>query len=115
MLPRDERIARNEGWLKQANKRIERESAGLTETEFAGGRNRIDFFCECGRALCAAQVGLTPAEYDHAHAERDHYVVVPGHETPELERVVERHEGYIVVEKAPRAEAWAEKIPPSSR
>jgi hypothetical protein len=38
--------------------------------------------------------------------DNDRFAVVPGHENPEIERVVERHERYVVVDKLPDAERY---------
>ena len=37
------------------------------------------------------------------------FLVAPGHEHPELERVVERHTGYLIVEKTGTAGTVAEQ------
>jgi hypothetical protein len=39
-------------------------------------------------------------------ADNDRFVLVPGHEDPQIERVVERSEGYVVVDKRPEAEPF---------
>jgi hypothetical protein len=36
--------------------------------------------------------------------ERERFAVVPGHEDPEIERVLERTDRYLVVDKRPEAE-----------
>ncbi len=99
------RIARNEHWLRQANERIERASKTLADEGFGRDRDEVEFMCECGRRLCPETIPMTVAEYESAHAQPDRYVIVPGHETPALERIVESHGRYDVVEKSPRAEA----------
>jgi hypothetical protein len=95
-------IAENERLLREANDEIERdarEDPGLRREDV-----EIEFFCACGRPECDAKLLLTLAEYDAAHAEPDHFIVAPGHENPELERVVEEHATYLVVEKRPDLE-----------
>jgi hypothetical protein len=42
---------------------------------------------------------MTLVEYEAIRAEPTCFVVVPGHERPEIERVVERHPAYLIVEK----------------
>jgi hypothetical protein len=49
-------------------------------------------------------------EYEAAHAQRDRFVVAPGHEDERLERVVERNRRYLVVEKFGEAERIAEDV-----
>ena len=47
---------------------------------------------------------MTIAEYEHVREQDDRFAVVPGHENPELERVVERNERFALVDKVPEAE-----------
>jgi hypothetical protein len=51
---------------------------------------------------------LTVAEYDGIHSQDDRFVVVPGHENPQIESVVERRATYFVVDKFGEAEEIAE-------
>ena len=57
------------------------------------------FVCECSDSACLERVALHLAAYEVIRANPTWFVLVPGHETEEIERVVERHEGYVVVEK----------------
>ena len=41
---------------------------------------------------------LAPEEYRQVR-EAGNFVVLNGHETPEIERVVARHDGYLIVDK----------------
>lgn len=93
MNEREERIGRNEILLRQVNERIE-ELAGRTVTQ-----EQIGFICECGVVSCIDQVHLEPPEYEELRTNARQFVTVPGHETPELERVIVRYERYQIVEK----------------
>jgi hypothetical protein len=42
---------------------------------------------------------MTVAEYQAIRAEPTRFAVLPAHELPEIESVVERHPNYLVVEK----------------
>ena len=53
-------------------------------------------------------VDLTLAEYEDTHAQRDRFVVAPGHKDDQLEHVVERNERYLVVDKFGEAERITE-------
>jgi hypothetical protein len=44
-------------------------------------------------------MAMTIAEYEAIRAESTHFAVVPEHEQPEIEVVIERHPSYFVVEK----------------
>jgi hypothetical protein len=68
------------------------------------------FVCECGYPDCNATVELSRAEYEEVRTDFDRFLVVPGHEIEEVDRVVERHPGYFVVVKRagePKAMAHA--------
>ena len=51
---------------------------------------------------------MTIAEYDEVHRQHDRFAVAPGHENPSLEGIVERADGYVVVDKYGAAEKVAE-------
>jgi len=55
-------------------------------------------FCECSDPGCMELLPLAPEEYRQVR-EAGNFVVLNGHETPEIERVVARHNGYLIVEK----------------
>ncbi|MDQ3822876.1 MAG: hypothetical protein M3321_06515 [Actinomycetota bacterium] len=98
MGAREDRIARNEALFRDVNERV-RELAG----SFAGtpAREPIAFVCECGSGDCAASVELTLEQYERVRGDAAQFVVVPGHASPHVEHVVERHERYEVVRKHP--------------
>ncbi len=111
MGAREERLGANEALFREVNERVaelaERFSAGDTRD------SRFDFNCECGKSDCTEQIALTVTEYEGLRAEATHFAVVPGHELPEIERVVERHPSYLVVEKEdPEAEQVARETDP---
>jgi hypothetical protein len=98
---RDERAAANEALLREVNDRIEdvgEHLRVLPEDE------RLDFRCECGQSACDALISMSIREYDHVRADNDRFAVVPGHEDERIERVVERGEGYLIVDKRPEVE-----------
>lgn len=103
MDPRDERIARNEALLREVNERIHDVGSGL---QVLPGDGELDFRCECGRPQCDVLVHMLASDYERVRAENDRFVVVPGHEDANIERVVERTEGYVVVDKRPEAEPF---------
>ena len=103
MNSRDERIAKNEALLREVNERIHDVGQGLQVLPDDG---QLDFRCECGRPECDLFVHLLASDYQRVRADNDRFVVVPGHEDPEIERVVERSQSYVVVDKRPQAEPF---------
>lgn len=75
---------------RRVNEAIER------GTETAGA---AVFVCECGNLGCNATVEMTIPAYEQVRSGFDRFLVLPGHELPDIERVVERHEDYLVVAK----------------
>ena len=53
-------------------------------------------------------ISLTIADYDDVHTQSDRFVVLRGHESAAIEKVVEEHAGYLVVDKFGKAEDIAE-------
>ena len=96
-------VVRNEALLRAVNEEIERVSEDLEDRSWLPDDRRVDFHCECG-THCDARVSMTTEDYVRAHAQSDRFVVAPGHETEAVERVVERHDGYSVVDKVPEAD-----------
>jgi hypothetical protein len=104
--PRDERIARNEKSLRDVNRELEQ----ISEDELhAGKHSPLEILCECGREGCFERITLSIAEYEAAHSERDRFVLRPGHESTDIEYVVERTESYVIVDKFGEAEEIAER------
>jgi hypothetical protein len=92
---RAERIARNEARFRELNAELER---GLATFE-RDPEERAAFVCECGGAGCSQMVKLPLEAYQRAHEADDRFVVLPGHEDPEVERVLDRHDDWLVIEK----------------
>jgi hypothetical protein len=101
--PRDERAAKNEDLLREVNDRIEEVGHSL---HVLPEDQRLDFRCECGQAACDSLVSLSVAEYKHVRADNDRFAVLPGHENDVIERIVERGDGYVIVDKRPTAERF---------
>ncbi len=98
-----ERAARNEEIFRDVNEQIEKGA------ELHGVSSRLPFHCECARSACLEQIEIEPPVYRRAHAERYCFVVVHDHNTPQIERVVEEHEGFLVVEKIGEARAQIDR------
>ena len=107
-----ERAARNESSYRALNERIEAHNA----VHVWVNPPMPDWVCECASRECAKPVRLTHAEYEAVRAEATHFLVAPSdeHLTPAVERVVERHERYWVLEKIGAAVEVSEELDPRS-
>ena len=104
-----ERRARNEALLREVNERI----AELGEAAQAWGPNgSIDFLCECGRdGGCGDRLRISLDAYLRVREQDDRFVLRPGHETPEIERAVDRTDEYVIVDKLPEVEHLVQDDP----
>jgi hypothetical protein len=105
----DERFARqahNEALFREVNDRI----AQLGERAQAWSPDRtVEFLCECGEeGGCGKRVRVPIDVYERVREQDDRFVVVPGHETLEIERAVEWTDDYVVVDKVKAAEPYVE-------
>jgi hypothetical protein len=100
------RAAANEATIRDVNEGIERgQWPGEEDTP-------VGFRCECARLGCNQLVELTVREYEEIRANPRHFVLALGHELPDVETVVERASGYIIVEKLGQAGEVAEQSDP---
>jgi len=87
-----ERRATTEALFRDVNERI----AESAERFDAGGS---EFVCECSDPNCTNRVSASLAEYENVRAEATTFLVVPGHEQGDIERVVSDRGRFRVVEK----------------
>ena len=110
MSARDTQIGLNEAVFREVNERIE----ALAET-FELKSEPLDLVCECGDGSCIQRITMSHAEYEELRSDSHQFAVHPGHEIPEVERVVEKRKGYDVVAKESGApEQVAEQTDPRS-
>jgi hypothetical protein len=82
---------RNQRLMREVNDRI---------AELSGVWNEIGvslFVCECSDPSCADAIEISEAEYARVRADESQFLVFPGHERPDSERVVERSLRFAVV------------------
>jgi hypothetical protein len=103
MEARDARLATNEALFREVNERIHEVGENL---QVLPDDELLDFQCECGRPECEDTLSMTPAEYRHVRSDNDRFAVLPGHEDEKLERVMERTERFVVVDKRPEVEPF---------
>ena len=69
------------------------------------------FMCECADINCDENVALTIDQYREVRADPATFFVLPGHQNPELEHVVQKNDGYHIVEKVGPGRDVAERDP----
>jgi len=84
--------------------------AALTEAAFRIANERMHsweersdgpepYLCECAVDGCREYIELTHDDYETVRAHVRHFAVRADHVLQDLEEVVERHEGYVTIEK----------------
>jgi hypothetical protein len=101
------RLASNEAMFRAVNEKI----AGLNEA-FDPLADDGTFICECSSLDCIEQVEITLAEYAAVRRNPRWFLVAPseGHVVVGIERIVERAQGYFVVEKLDAAAEVVEQL-----
>jgi hypothetical protein len=84
------RLARNQALFREVNERI---------VEMCSNGEAVAFLCECSDPECVTTILMRPDDYEHIRAASARFLVTPGHELPEIERVVSRENGHVIVEK----------------
>ena len=87
-----ERRATNEALFRDVNERIA-ESAERFDSE------ETEFVCECADADCTHRISASLAEYEEVRAEPTTFLLTPGHEQGDIERVVSDRGRFRIVDK----------------
>lgn len=85
-------MARTESAYREVNEAIAKTAARFQADE-------ADFVCECSDPECAHRVTAGLEDYERVREEATQFLLAPGHETPTVERVVERAPGFQIVQK----------------
>ena len=94
----------NEALFRAVNERIEH----LNES-FATVTEMFEVVCECGNSACAAQISIATDAYERVRAGATLFIVLPGHETAEIEEIVDKQDAYYVVRKEADVAKWVAK------
>jgi hypothetical protein len=104
---REKSRAKNEELFRKVNERIESVSHAVAPDDAL-----TEYLCECDRPDCYGRVNATRSEYEAVRAESTHFIVLPGHDDPRLERITLSNERFLVVEKQGAAAEDAEETDP---
>ncbi len=108
MSPSDERLAKNESLFRAVNERLDElgEAVSWSKT--------TDYLCECSDTTCIEPIELTNDEYERARSRPTVFMLVPGHQRLEIERVIEENEHFLLVEKIVAVDEIIEQDPRSN-
>lgn len=108
---RAKRIGHNEALYRQVNERLE----DVNET-FGGLTNTFQVVCECADIGCTEQITISRDVYQRVRENPDYFILVPGHEAPDVEYPIDSDGNYVIVEKdAGLPKRVAEETDPRSR
>ena len=103
-----EEVARNEILFREVNDRIV-EVADAEHPE-----DDVIVLCECGQPDCLLQLDVPVLTYTEVRDQGAWFLVHPEHVEREVEQVVRRESGYLIVEKTGTAGKLAEELDPDS-
>jgi len=107
---RDERLAQNEVMFRRVNERI----VSDLRARRAGTSPELEIVCECSDRECLRVLRIEVAEYEWLRLNPRRFAVLPGHEAPAVEDVVERHDRFVVVEKHAETHGQVDAADPRS-
>ncbi len=107
---RQARLAKNEALWREVNESISAVGVGAGPDE-----HLYEFLCECSNIDCDVRLTTTTQHYEAVRAVPEQFLIAPGHELPEIERVVDENERYFVVEKFGEGGAAAVRLDPRRR
>jgi hypothetical protein len=94
-----ERQVRNQVLVRDVNGRILEVLKAQSLDLSTDGNHESEFVCECSREGCSETVSLTVNEYEGVRSSDTVFVVLPGHETPEVMDTLLSNKRFSLVEK----------------
>jgi hypothetical protein len=88
-MPRETRIIQTEEFYRQINDLIARN--GLREDKA--------YMCECANPYCNETMDVSTEDIEILHSKSGYYIILPGHEIPDVEHVVQATALYSIVAK----------------
>ncbi|MDX6476854.1 MAG: hypothetical protein QOH95_2365 [Gaiellaceae bacterium] len=101
-----QRAAKNQSLFREVNERI---------GELAMAASSTAFVCECMTETCNESIPLTVEEYEDIRSDGNRFVVLSGHEVPEVEAIVGSTDGYLLVAKIGSGANVAKDLDPRMR
>ena len=90
---RERRLGLNESAFRVANERMDEWPERRTQGEPA------TYHCECSELMCRERIDLRRGEYEHLRSNSRWFALVPGHEVPDVETVIDRHDDWYLIQK----------------
>ena len=72
------------------------------------------YFCECSNPDCDDKIRLSKDEYEWVRSDPCRFVILPGHQVPDIENVVRKLDDHYVIEKTADAGEVVKALDPRS-
>jgi hypothetical protein len=92
----EQRHAKTEALFRDVNERI-------AETAERFDATGTEFVCECSDPNCTHRIEVSLAEYETVRQDPTTFLLAPGHEHRDIERVIARRRRFQIVEKVQAA------------
>jgi hypothetical protein len=102
-------VGRRQSLFREVNEQIGRLAASFDLLD------QVPIICECASADCNERIELRQAEYESLRRVPTRFAVLPGHDMPGVERVVEANDRYVIVEKVGEGAIAAIELDPRRR
>lgn len=91
----ERRLKENEVIFMRANKGV----ADFIEEETGHSNVIVAFYCECSNLDCRDRIKINTKLYKKLHKNPKHFIALPGHEFPNIERIIKKEKGFNILEK----------------
>jgi hypothetical protein len=95
MDERARRIGENEALFRAVNEQVEELQRGMA----AVSDDRMHIVCECGELGCTERIVVPVGKYEEVRSDPTLFLIVSGHEKPDVEHVVEDAGSFAIVRK----------------
>jgi predicted amidohydrolase len=99
-----ERLARNGALFREVNERLRELSKGSQGAS-------MRFVCECSNEDCTLTITMNHDEYESVRAHSTFFVIATGHEILEVEKIIDRRDGWTIVQKVAETDYAVETDP----
>jgi hypothetical protein len=91
---REVRAAQNQLVFRAVNDRIRELGEKILDSVA-----ELDFACECENSECVEMISMPVADFAAIEEVENQFIVLRGHEVPEVEDTVAEHDGFLIVSK----------------
>jgi hypothetical protein len=99
-----ERLARNQALFREVNERLLELADGFQD-------GSMEFVCECSTEDCTQTLTMSHDDYESVRAHSTFFVIASGHEVLAVENVVDRRNGWTIVQKVTESDYAIETDP----